>query len=606
MPTYTNSNGVSFVYTPPSLTPGSLQILGNGVDAGTYVISALGSNSVQNTNGTTLIASVLGNSNYFDVPGVTQTYDLLAGVGSTLDFHIGGNATVNIGVGGLSGITIDADGGGAFYTNTASLLTAVTVNLSDHGAFTVGDNLLALLNGSRINFGTNGGFFVVNGAGSGLIDLTSLSIVGFDTHNADYIDDQEIAFSNVARYSITTVGGSQLINFLNSAGTLLGSLEINGTNLHVGNWSVSDPNGGLTLSADGLGDLLLTPNPCFLAGALIRTTTGEVPVEDLRVGDTVVAYVDGNPVERDVTWVGSRRATVRQGLPDDQAQYPVCIRADAIAAGVPHQDLLVTSEHCLFIDGKLIPARMLVNGVSIYYQRSITSYDFYHVETAPHSILAANGMLTESYLDTGNRRYFAQPGAVVRLPGPPRSWETDAAAPLTTDRETVEPIWQRLAQRVGDQGEALPPQSTLITDADLHLVTDTGIEIRPTLQNGQTYSFAIPSSTRSARLVSRASRPFDTVGPYVDDRRKLGVLVGKLTIGDGYREQELSFLADSADLNGWYAAEAGSVSRWTNGNAFLPLDLSAWGRHPIFLDIDVLNAGPYLESTNQTATARAA
>ncbi|WP_035367102.1 Hint domain-containing protein, partial [Acetobacter pasteurianus] len=72
--------------------------------------------------------------------------------------------------------------------------------------------------------------------------------------------------------------------------------------------------------------------------------------------------------------------------------------------------MLITAEHCLFFEGKFVPVRMLVNGVSIFYDKSITSYDYYHVETDQHSVITADGMLTESYLDTGNRRAFRQEG----------------------------------------------------------------------------------------------------------------------------------------------------------------------------------------------------
>ncbi|OAZ70812.1 hypothetical protein SRCM100623_02163 [Acetobacter pasteurianus] len=69
---------------------------------------------------------------------------------------------------------------------------------------------------------------------------------------------------------------------------------------------------------------------------------------------------------------------------------------DAIADGVPYKDMLITAEHCLFFEGKFVPVRMLVNGVSIFYDKSITSYDYYHVETDQHSVITADGMLTEA------------------------------------------------------------------------------------------------------------------------------------------------------------------------------------------------------------------
>lgn len=157
--------------------------------------------------------------------------------------------------------------------------------------------------------------------------------------------------------------------------------------------------------------------------------SGTKAVEDLSVGDEIIAYVDGVATPRRVIWAGQAHCTVRPGLPDDQAGYPVRILKDAIADGVPFKDMLITAEHCLFFDGKFVPARMLVNGRSIFFDKSITSYDYYHIETEEHSVIMADGMLTESYLDTGNRRSFSQKGKVLSIGGNRNLTWDDAAVP---------------------------------------------------------------------------------------------------------------------------------------------------------------------------------
>lgn len=85
---------------------------------------------------------------------------------------------------------------------------------------------------------------------------------------------------------------------------------------------------------------------------------------------------------------------------------PVRICKDALEAGVPHRDFLVTPEHCMYFDGRFAPVRMLVNGITIAYAHEIRSYECYHVETGDHAVIQANGLLTESYLVMGNRRHF--------------------------------------------------------------------------------------------------------------------------------------------------------------------------------------------------------
>ena len=100
---------------------------------------------------------------------------------------------------------------------------------------------------------------------------------------------------------------------------------------------------------------------------------------------------------------------------------PIRIQRDAFADGMPHRDLVVSPDHAIFVDGKLICARQLVNGTTIRQELDWTAVDYYHVELDQHAILLAEGLPAESYLDTGNQRLLRQlrrtPGAA---PGPDR------------------------------------------------------------------------------------------------------------------------------------------------------------------------------------------
>ncbi|WP_256940143.1 Hint domain-containing protein, partial [Acetobacter malorum] len=221
---------------------------------------------------------------------------------------------------------------------------------------------------------------------------------------------------------------------------------------------------------------------CFLAGSMIQTPNGDVPVEKICVGDVITTYVNDKEDSRSVIWAGKVHATVRSELKDDEAGYPVRVLKDAVADGVPYKDMLITAEHCLFFEGRFVPVRMLVNGVSIFYDKSITSYDYYHVETEQHSVIRADGMLTESYLDTGNRSTFRQNGKVVVLRAAgARSWEADAAAPLCVGRNFVEALFRALEARGNLVENCQKPAASVTTthDADLHLVMKNGAVIRP-------------------------------------------------------------------------------------------------------------------------------
>ncbi|CAH0306803.1 Hint domain-containing protein [Roseomonas sp. CECT 9278] len=152
---------------------------------------------------------------------------------------------------------------------------------------------------------------------------------------------------------------------------------------------------------------------CFAEGTRIATARGEVPVETLRAGDlVVVAHGTGAPLQP-VVWMGHARTAVARH-PDPASVAPVLIRAGALADGVPYRDLRVSPEHALFLDGRLVPARLLVNGRSIVQEGWCPEVTYWHVEVPGHGLLVAEGAVAESYFDDGNRKHFDN-GVVTTL-----------------------------------------------------------------------------------------------------------------------------------------------------------------------------------------------
>ena len=149
--------------------------------------------------------------------------------------------------------------------------------------------------------------------------------------------------------------------------------------------------------------------PCFASGTLIRTEAGDVAVEDLRVGERVCTAAGGL---RPVRWLGHRRVDCRRH-PEPTKVQPVRVRAHAFGAGLPARDLVLSPEHALLLDGHLVPVHVLVDGISVV-QEAWERVTYHHVELDRHDVLLAEGMATESYLDTGNRASFAN-GALVSL-----------------------------------------------------------------------------------------------------------------------------------------------------------------------------------------------
>ncbi len=500
--------------------------------------------------------------------------------------NINDNGHANVSGGTVSDINIASGGSGAITGGSVADVTVAsggTVNFKSGATLT---DKLTLESGGTASITGNTGGTVDLGSGytSGLTitdidtskDATVSTVINGWTKDS-HIDLQFVKFDD-AKSKIT---GPDTVQITLESGKTV-TLTIPGVETT-----------GFDMVNDNQGGTIIT---CFLSGSMISTSDGDIAVEDIQIGDQVVAFdwESNTDITRPVVWVGKAHATVRAGLPDDEAGYPVRILKDAIADGVPNKDMLITPEHCLFFEDKFVPVRMLVNGVSIFYDKPMTSYDYYHVETAQHSVITADGMLTESYLDTGNRRSFRQEGKVATLCGAVRNWAEDAGAPLCVDSVFVEPLFNKLEARGNSVTgcHASAEQAVMVTDPNLHLVTQAGAVIRPVRQEGQRYSFMLPANTQSVRIISRASRPADVIGPFVDDRRQMGVAVADVHFVTAKNLHAITAHLQAEKPAGWHDTDWTDCA-WTNGNAVLPLGDFTKGNMGL-LSLTIRAAGPYV------------
>ena len=344
--------------------------------------------------------------------------------------------------------------------------------------------------------------------------------------------------------------------------------------------------------SDGQGGVIT----CYLSGSEVKVPGGRVCVEALQKGAEVLVHDSRNGLERRarVVWVGKGRVHVRPHLPDDEAGWPVKILRHALGENIPYKDMCVTSEHCFFLGGVFVPVRMLVNGASIFYDKTQSYYDYWHFETECHEIIDVDGAFTETFLNTGHDHYF---GASEAAPGeesaPPKSWATDAAAPLETRREVIEPLYRRLSDRSQALGLCIPHDvnEEITFDPGLALCDEQGHPFPLKEQQGHRYLFSLDGDVDSVVLLSRTSRPCDVIGPYIDDRRELGVLVGEVRLlrADGSAEGVTGFLS-APQAEGWDVQEHGPW-RWMNGEA--RLDLPTGSGVGACLSVEVKAGGPY-------------
>jgi Hint domain len=342
------------------------------------------------------------------------------------------------------------------------------------------------------------------------------------------------------------------------------------------------------LSADGNGDTLITLTPCYCAGTRIRTDHGEVAVERLAVGDHVLT-ADGTA--RPVKWIGCRTLDFSRHPAPELAQ-PILIRADAIADGVPHRDLYVSPDHGLLLNDMLVPARLLVNGASIQTVSACKTVTYYHVELDAHDILLAENLPAESYLDTGNRGMFENSDAALILHPDLTNDQARRVAqscrPFADAPAVVEPIWHRLAQRSVDLGLALPAAIQTTDDPALHVVIG-GRTIRPLSRQGDRYIFVLPPTEAPIQLVSLATRP-SSLRPWAEDRRRLGVMISRLTLRQG-ADVDVIPLDHPSLSRGWWDVEGDhpTLWRWTDGAATIS---SAPGA-PTLLEVTVAHTLDY-------------
>ena len=316
------------------------------------------------------------------------------------------------------------------------------------------------------------------------------------------------------------------------------------------------------------------PRPCYVSGSHIRAASGDVAIDTIRVGQDVVVIRDGRQCLESVKWIGHCRIDLSRHAYREQAA-PIRLRKGCIGDNQPDRDLFVSPEHCLVIEGRCVPAKLLVNGGSIVSERNHEPFTYYHLELERHGILIAANTPAESYLDTGNRLMFDNAQDPRQLHHDfsgnfaAARWESDACAPLARVPDEIDPIWSRLAARSETIGYPIAVARTVET-ADIHICADNQL-IQPVLDRDSRYVFVVPPRVASVTLMSRFCIPADKMVSSQRDTRRLGVSVNWIAIRSNGDETLIA--ADHPGLvNGWNDAEKDGVTiwRWTDGAATIP------------------------------------
>ncbi|HEX4507613.1 MAG TPA: Hint domain-containing protein, partial [Alphaproteobacteria bacterium] len=199
---------------------------------------------------------------------------------------------------------------------------------------------------------------------------------------------------------------------------------------------VDDGHGGTYVEEDDF-------TPCYLKGTLIRTADGDVPVERLRIGHWVVTTTgEALPIK----WIGRRSYRDWLAVGNDDVQ-PILFTAGSIADGIPARDLCVSPEHAMLLDGVLVPARHLANGVSIRKVAGMDEIDYFHLEFDRHVVIFAEDAPAESFVDDDSRMLFHNADEYRRLyPDEPRR-QVEFCAPRVEAGPALAALHRALAAR---------------------------------------------------------------------------------------------------------------------------------------------------------------
>ncbi len=438
--------------------------------------------------------------------------------------------------------------GSSSATNTVELAGSVGAPV------TVSVSGLGLTNFQNVLFGTGGNDALAVTTASGTLPMT---LSGF-TLSGDIVDLTGLAFAGT-----TSVGFNPVTNMLKvTEGAASVTIQLDSENYSGIAWAAQN---------DGTGGTDIAP-VCFCRGTMILTADGEVPVEELAVGDRVVTL---SGAEKPIVWIGIGRDLVTRA---NKLARPIMVRQGALADNVPHSDLYLTHGHALYLDGVLIPVENLVNHRSIVWDESARVVEYYHIELEDHDVVLAEGAAAETYYDADNRALFhnTRPGSVAAAAKP-------TFAAVLNGGAIVDRVWADLLARSGGTTE-----TDTTDDPDLHLVVD-GIRLDAKSSDRATYNFVFAAPpTGVLRLCSRHGVP-SLLGITPHDHRRLGVALVRLESRQQGVLTCIEHHAPSLAEAGCYRPESGYC--WTDGEALLPARLFAHLEGPFTLTVHTERPG---------------
>ena len=156
------------------------------------------------------------------------------------------------------------------------------------------------------------------------------------------------------------------------------------------------------------------PVPCYAKGSQILTENGYKNIEDIIIGEKI--QTKGDIKNHKVFMKNNIKKVINIKhfiLPIVSLENsPIIIKKNAIQKNMPHSDIVVSPDHGIYIPqvsnlskfinikNNLLNAKYLLHlNDNIYQDETYTEIEYYHIELESHSIIVAQGLLAESFID---------------------------------------------------------------------------------------------------------------------------------------------------------------------------------------------------------------